>query len=117
MIQDIAQQMRDGGSSYLSAPEYQGGGTGIESPTQRRVRVMSGLDGYPQPRYTPTSRHQGGEVKSGQIPSPADIDGLRAALEVAIAQRNAALAGQQGVTSQQDEQAREAYRRAMLPTR
>jgi hypothetical protein len=42
---------------------------------------------------------------------------LRAALEVAIAQRNAALAGQQGVTSQQDEQAREAYRRAMRPTR
>ncbi len=123
LLQNAASGMNDMGIADIDAAKYQGAATGLLKPTQRKVHATLSRGYTGDPAYVLTDRHQGGEIQMRDAPSPADIDKLRRALEAAIATRNAALAGQMehpsqlGRNAQIREQAREAYRKAMLPTR
>ena len=109
MLQDEAMELTYAGSAGINPQQYQAAAGRMLGSGTRPVETQITSRGLKDASfaYAPNNSVTGGRIQMSQAPSTANIDALRAALEAAIADRDAKMSGRQGGDAKMWENVRE----------
>lgn len=111
LLQNAAMDLTIGNEANISPQRYQDAARGLLGGSSRPVEAAVYKSGPSDATFNRGAADSinGGNIQMSQATSTANIDALRAALEAAIADRDAKMSGRQGGRAQMFERARERY--------